>query len=62
MGAGKSIMEDDLDLTSEVFEVILYSVLKCLSKGGSGDTFPKMNDTLSVPPLVYTVGSFVSIN
>jgi len=55
-------MEDDLDLTSEVFEVILYSVLKCLSKGGSGDTFPKMNDTLSVPPLVYTVGSFVSIN
>lgn len=55
-------MEGDPELVREILEVILYSVLKCLSKGGSGDTFPEVNDTLSVPPLVYTVSSFVSIN
>lgn len=55
-------MEGDSELVSELLEVILYSVLKCLSKGGSEDTFPEMNDILSVSPLIYTVVSFVSIN
>lgn len=53
-------MEGESELVSEVLVVILYSVLS--SKVGCGDAFPEMNDTLSVPPLIYSVTSSVSIN